>query len=119
MNPDIFWPIIRESLEWLRYHGIKPADLTRPGGGDHHFSGYGLWCRNRFIHPPAAPLRDFFRACPDTVSSWLRRLIARHGEADEQTWRRILMAETVSGSLLGIGDYQRKSRLVEGNDDEL
>ena len=29
------------------------------------------------------------------------------------------MAETVSGSLEGIGEYQRKSRLVEGNDDDL
>ena len=100
-------------------HGIKPSDLTRPGGW-----GAPL-LRLRPVVPESvdssarSSIAGLLQGVPGFGFHLLRRLIARHGEADEQTWRRMLMAETVSGLLVGITGYQRKSRLVEGNDDDL
>lgn len=118
MNSDLLWPVVRESLEFLRRHEIEPLDLVGPGP-DHHFSGFGLWFRNRFIFTDGAELNGFFIGCPDSVSGWMRRLIARHGEADEATWRKILAEEEDFVSLTSLSYTRKAISLAECHDDEL
>jgi len=118
MTPDLLWPIIRESLAFLRLHNFDPADLV-DNKRDHHFSGYGLWFRNRFIHPPGAALQRECGVHADSASTWLRTLIARHGETDEATWRSILASEPVWESGTRFAWPRGAEGLAECGDDEL
>jgi len=118
MTPDLLWPILRESLAFLHLPNLDPADLVGKKR-DHHFSGFALRCRNRFIHPPGAALHRECGVHADSASSRLAGLIARHGEADEATWRRILAAEPVWESGTRFACPRGAEGLADCGDDAL
>ena len=93
MNPQIFYPIIVESLDVLDKSNVAPAELIQRQS-DHHLMGFGLWFRNRFCYGVERhkEIQNYFE-CADKASAYFMNLIGTHGKISESEWHAILIAE--------------------------